>query len=255
MQYEEERMRILEMIDDGKISAEEGFLLLKALSQTDESGAGLEEEVDLPDAPVLMNASTLEQLDARAKDELPPPSFSASPSAPANSFEPQANAFNPERVLGGAPTGLPADAAKWRRWWTIPLWIGAGIIVLGALVMYGAIKSASAVNLWLLCASVPFTIGVLILVLAWQSRHSPWLHLRVQQPPGETPQRIALSFPIPVGATIWFLRAFGNHIPGLRDQPLDEIIQAVSETARPDNPLYIQVDEGEHGEKVEIFIG
>lgn len=254
MQHEEERMRILEMIDSGKISADEGFLLLKALSETDESSANLDEGTSLPDAPALMNASVSEQRNAGVMDELPPPSFSAPPTS-ASSAKPQAEAENRESVFGRSSSGLPADAAKWRRWWTIPLWIGAGIVILGALAMYWAVKSAGAVNLWLLCASVPFTIGVLLLALAWQSRHSPWLHLRVQQPPGETPQRIALSFPIPVGVTVWFLRTFGNRIPGLQDQPLDEIIQAVSETTRPDNPLYIQVDEGEHGNKVEIFIG
>lgn len=254
MQYEEERMHILEMIDIGKISAKEGFLLLKALSQADESGSDPNEEMSFPDAPASMNASASEQLNTSAMDELPLPGFSIPPTS-GSAVEAQADESNQERLADRPPASLPANAAKWRRWWTVPLWIGAGIVVLGALAMYGAIKSAGAVNLWLLCASVPFTIGVLILVLAWQSRHSPWLHLRVQQPPGETPQRIALSFPIPVGATVWFLRAFGDHIPGLQDQPLDEIIQAVSETARPDNPLYIQVDKGEYGEKVEIFIG
>ena len=96
---------------------------------------------------------------------------------------------------------------------------------------------------------------MLAIAFAWISRVSLWLHLRVQQAPGEWPQQIAFSFPLPLRLAAWFLRIFGRYIPNLQDQRLDEIILAVGRSASPDNPIYIQVDEGESGEKVEIFIG
>jgi hypothetical protein len=105
---------------------------------------------------------------------------------------------------------------------------------------------------------VPFTLGLLAIILAWQSRTSPWLHLRVQQAPGETPQRIAISMPLPTGLAAWFLRTFGHRIPAMKEQGLDELdkmILAVGKNVSPDNPIYVQVDEGENGEKVEIYIG
>jgi hypothetical protein len=149
---------------------------------------------------------------------------------------------------------LPPEAEKWRSYWIFPLWIGVGVTVLGSGLMYRAMQ-ASGLGFWFVCASLLFILGVLILTLASMARTSPWLHLRVQQKPGERPQRIAFSFPIPVRPTAWFLRTFGQRIPGLKRTSLDEVILSVGKSTSPDNPLYIQVDEGEDGEKVEIYIG
>jgi hypothetical protein len=149
---------------------------------------------------------------------------------------------------------LPADANKWRQWWIIPLWVGVAITVSGGFLMYWAQQSAG-IGLWFLCAGVPFLTGVAVMALAWASRSAPWLHLRVQQKPGEHPQRIAFSFPLPIRPTAWFLRNFGGRIPQLKDTSLDEVLLAVGESTSPESPIYIQVDEGDEGEKVEIFIG
>ena len=116
-------------------------------------------------------------------------------------------------------------------------------------------RGAGGVNFWFFCAAVPFTLGLLAIILAWQSRSSPWLHLRVQQAPGETPQRIAISMPLPTGLAAWFLRTFKHKIPAMQEQAWDQMILAVGKNATPENPIYIQVDEGEDGEKVEIYIG
>jgi hypothetical protein len=161
----------------------------------------------------------------------------------------------PEILVDKPPAALPPEAKKWRRWWAIPLWIGVGLTVLGGALLYAAVQSTGGVNFWFFCAGVPFTLGVLAIILAWQSRTAPWLHLRVQQAPGETPQRIAISFPLPIRPAVWFLRTFKPKIPAMEDQALDQVILAVGENTSPENPIYIQVDEGENGEKVEIYIG
>jgi hypothetical protein len=153
-----------------------------------------------------------------------------------------------------SPTGLPADALKWKRWWMVPVWIGVAITVFGGLFMYLAMES-SGLGFWFVCASVPFTLGLLVIVLAWGSRNAPWLHLRVQQPPGERPEKIAFSLPLPVRPAVWFLRTFSRWIPDLKEQAWDEVILAIGDKTSPDNPLYIIVDEEETGEKVEIYIG
>jgi hypothetical protein len=44
-------------------------------------------------------------------------------------------------------------------------------------------------------------------------------------------------------------------MPQFQQANLDEILQAVDDTTSPENPLYIEVDEGENGEKVQIYIG
>jgi len=92
-------------------------------------------------------------------------------------------------------------------------------------------------------------------VLAWQSRTARWLHLRIQQKEGEWPHNIAISFPLPIRLTAWFFRLFGNKIPGLQGTSVDEMIMALDNTTSPGNPLYVKVEEGEDGERVEVFIG
>jgi hypothetical protein len=53
----------------------------------------------------------------------------------------------------------------------------------------------------------------------------------------------------------WFLRLFSPFIPKLRDTGVDELILALDETTTPDNPFYVEVNEGKDGEKVQVYIG
>ena len=259
----EERMHILEMIESGKITAEQGMQLLEALNAGDEAaddsdigeigGEYSSPEYARPSEAALL----LEQYPATSGDpaDLPPNEYSrpeySRPVEPVSSNE---YSRSQEPVTSSRPQpSIPPEAAKWRRFWMIPLWVGVGITVLGGYWMYRAQVNASVG--WFICASMPFILGVLVLALAWQSRTAPWLHLRVQQKEGERPQRIAFSFPIPVRPTAWFLRTFGHRIQGLKETSVDEVILALGTATSPDNPLYIQVDEGDDEEKVEIYIG
>jgi hypothetical protein len=248
MDDKSENMRILEMIESGRISVEEGLSLLAALGVVDESVTG--EVPALEDHTRLGEASSDT---AEYAEPIPPPAPNQPASGGAPNSEHTSPAPEPQTDQGAA--GLPPEAEKWRRWWVIPLWVGVGLTILGGLLLYAAVQSVGGVNFWFFCAAVPFTLGLLAIILAWQSRTSPWLHLRVQQAPGETPQRIAISLPLPIRPAAWFLRTFGRKIPGVKDQALDQVVLAVGENAGPDNPIYIQVDEGENGEKVEIYIG
>ncbi|RME08723.1 MAG: hypothetical protein D6803_00490, partial [Anaerolineae bacterium] len=84
---------------------------------------------------------------------------------------------------------------------------------------------------------------------------SPWLHLRVQQPPGEFPRRIVISLPLPIRPLAWALRRFGRWIP-LRDATaLDELLLALDQAAREGEALFVEVDEGEDAEKVTVYLG
>jgi hypothetical protein len=82
------------------------------------------------------------------------------------------------------------------------------------------------------------------------------LHVRVHQEPGEWPQTIAISLPIPIRFTAWLLRIAKPYIHnhGIERANLDELILALEKTS-PDQPFYVKVDEGDSGEKVEVFIG
>jgi len=238
MDTQSERMHILERIEHGEISVEEGLSLIETLPDAEETTVStqfLDEGLPGQDT---MKISEAEQ--ERFEPEIILPNVPVGESS-----VPTANT---------RPSGLPPDAQKWKGFWMIPLWIGMAFTALGGWLMYLAIES-SGFGFWFICAALLFTLGVIVITLAWQSQFSPWLHLRVQQKPGEHPQRISFSFPLPVRPAAWFLRNFGQYIQGLDSSSLDEILMSVDRVTQSENPIYIQVDEGEEGEKVEIYIG
>ncbi len=247
MSIDNERHLILQMVEDGKITPEEGLRLLQAL-QTASS-----EERDPEVGP--WQASEIEYLESSE----PAPFAGSSRVTPETipgegSGSTSRDDVPPAKLLSGTPGPIPEDAKKWHRFWTVPLWTGVGFIVFGALLMFWA-QQAYGIGLWFLCAWVPFLIGLALVVLGWQSRTSRWLHLRVQQPPGEWPRRIALSFPLPLRPTAWFIRTFKPAIPGTEGLALDEVILALQDSTSNENPIFIEVEEGDQGERVEIYIG
>jgi hypothetical protein len=251
MDSTDERMRILEMLESGKIDAEQAVLLIQALEDAPE-----------PTDTELMDTGQVEPAEAIITTSITAPE-AESKSAPSGLPDWQAEAAGaatpddrPEVVEPEVMTQpKPPDFDKWRRFWVVPLWIGVGIAVLGGLLMNWALASTGGYGFWFFCATLPMLLGVLVIVLAWLSRTARWLHLRVQQAPGEKPQRIVLSFPLPLRLTAWFMRTFRHRIPQMQETNFDEILQAVGESTSPETPLYIEVDEGENGEKVQIYIG
>jgi hypothetical protein len=224
MTNEAERLQILEMIEKGVISAAEGVRLLNSLQ-------GEPEEVG---APLISPAI---------------------PSAAGPSQEPEVTVEEPapEDKPSPVPSNFDAETRKWRRWWWIPLTIGVSITVISGLLMFLAYQS-SGFGFWFACLWFPLLFGVVIMSLAAASRTTRWLHVRVHQEPGEWPQTIAISLPIPLRFTAWLLRIIKPYIHNMENTSLDEIILALEKTS-PDQPFYVNVDEGESGEKVEVYIG
>lgn len=260
MVSESERKKILEMIEDGTITAEEGLTLLRALDESQP----FEISPETPSVDTRFQASLEAEfesvLETSAYQDEAPTAHPAKQEA-LDEDEYQAAYADTEtftgdiEVLPPGPTPPSADEIeKWKRWWVIPLWIGAGITVVGGLLMYWAL-SANGFDFWFACAWFPFLLGVAVLALAWGSRTSPWLHVRIHQAPGERPQKIAISFPIPVRLTVWGLRTFGRHIPHMGDTSLDEVILSLKEVAKDGTPFFVDVNEGEDGERVQVFIG
>lgn len=232
METPNDRMKILEMIEEGRISAQEGLRLLQILKEAesedlaeDDPSVQTLEELPLPFQPVTEDAD-------------PAPALADTPLA--ESVEPPAADFAP-------------SLRKWKRWWIIPFWIGVAVTIFGGLFMFQAQQSAG-IGFWFVCASVPFILGLVVMVLAYQSRNSPWLHLRVQQAPGEFPEKIAFSFPLPLGLAAWAFRTFRQFIPDLQGQDLGEMIQSAGGKISQENPIFIEVNEKD-GERVEIYIG
>lgn len=271
MTEEERRMQILERIELGEISIEEGLRMIrdlrdetisKPLKQAKAEFTGAS-EVKLPDAPQSSKVGADEPIQpaiAGTPNSVPADSEPAAHQQPGiqegTEAEEQSETVEAEIFNHGSERSWPAEAEKWRRWWMIPLWIGVGIVVVASLLMLWAFQ-ASGFGFWFICSSLVLAFGLVVLVLAAQSRTARWLHLRVRQRPGQRPQTIAISLPIPLRFTRWILRIFGGFVPDMSGASVDDILvalDALEQSTTPENPVFIEVDEGD-GERVEIYIG
>jgi hypothetical protein len=81
----------------------------------------------------------------------------------------------------------------------------------------------------------------------------------VRQKRGERPGRIFLGFPLPLKFTAWFLRTFKHTAPdfdkNVDDGKLDQIMSVIETGLNGDEPLIVNVDEGDEGERVQVYIG
>ena len=212
---DEAERKILDMVEQGDISAEDGLRLMNAMARSQ-------------------------------------------PFTPKSSFE--EGTFHEQDILTRFDEDDTGDASvskeelarikQIKRWWILPFGVGLLFTILGAVWMYaGYTAKGFGVGFWL--SWIPFLLGVLLVAVSYQSSHSIWLHVRIRQRPGEKPERIAISLPIPISITRWFLKSFGDRIPGLREQPID--FSEVLENISPEEPFYVHVDED--GEEVEVIIG
>ncbi|HSB66829.1 MAG TPA: hypothetical protein VLD65_09630 [Anaerolineales bacterium] len=224
MTNEQERLQILEMIEKGVISAEEGVRLLNSLQ-----GEPGEEAMPQVEPGKTTSAGVA-----------PAPEVIEEPHAPGTRTT-------------SAPFEFDESINKWRRWWWIPLTVGIIITVASGSLMLLAYQRGGF-GFWFACLWFPLLLGVLVISMAAASRTTRWLHVRVHQEPGEWPKTIAISLPVPIRFVAWILRVFRPHIPNMDKTSLDEVILALDKTS-PEQPFYVKVDEGESGEKVEVYIG
>jgi hypothetical protein len=141
----------------------------------------------------------------------------------------------------------------WKNWWTIPLWAGVIVCILSGLVMSSA--SASGNMFWFYCAMLPAMLGAIAIVLAFWSRKSRWVHIRIREDENGRKKNIAISMPLPTELVGWVMATFGDKIPGLRDQPevikmMPEIMKTIQETG---DPLVVEVNDKD-GSEVRVYI-
>ena len=208
--------KILDMIEQGQISAEDGLRLMNAMG-TDKETAITTDGNTLRDEEIVI----LSQGEQQAYS--PPP-------------------ISEEEM---------ARIKKLKRWWILPFGIGLIITTLGAIWMYSS-YAANGFGFGFWFSWIPFLLGVFLAAVSFQSSNGVWLHVRIKQRPGESPQRINISVPLPLGLTRWFFTTFGGKIPGLKDQPVENYSE-ILENLSPEEPFYVHVDED--GEEVEVFIG
>ena len=207
--------KILDMVEQGVLSAEEGLRLINAMGTGNNADAALNDQ--------LIDGVT------ESADDI---------------FEPSAPHISDEERK---------RMKQLKRWWILPFGIGLLITTLGAIWMYtGYVNSGFGWGFWL--SWIPLIVGIFVVAVSFQTSRSVWLHVRIKQKHGESPPRISISLPLPLSLTRWFLSIFGKKIPGLRDQPLGDISE-ILDNISPEEPFYVHVNDDEDGEEVEVFIG
>ncbi|GAB4581011.1 MAG: hypothetical protein Fur0022_37560 [Anaerolineales bacterium] len=239
----EERMRILEMIEQGVITSAQGAELIRAIELQ-------EEDVEQDD---LVEASL-------SSHPLPPPEpepVYSSPPPPANPTpEPRGGTPEPARVRPNQPPPPVHHFSRWRNWWYFPMTFGVVVTIFSGWLIYLGNQNTWA-GFWMACIWLPLLFGLFVTMFSWYSHRSLWLHVRVNTGQEAWPRRIAISLPLPLEFGAWTVRTFRNQIPGLHhldNVPLDEIITAIRRGVKPESPIHVQVEEA-GAEKVEVYIG
>lgn len=213
---DEEREIVLKMIEDGRISPEEGLKLMQVLKPS--AGNDTLKFGPASEPPAEQPEEKSGRSDLEVDDQI-------------------------ERIKSTA-----------RRLWQVPLWISVGVVLLSAFGMY-MIQRDPGINFWFYFLSLPLLLGILGIVTAVGTRKARWLFVNVEQKPGQRPQRIFLGFPLPLTLTAWALRTFGHKLPNLKTTNVDDVIQMVESGLTGDEPLIVNVNEGEEGERVQVYLG
>jgi len=206
---------IMDMVEQGQITAEEGLRLINAMGNQKDT-----RESNETDSIVI----------AKKKEDY---------ESASDTYQPSISPEEKHRLN------------QLKRWWILPFGVGLLITILGAVWMFnGYMNNGFRWGFWL--AWIPFLLGIFILSVSFQTSHGVWVHVRVKQKPGERPQRIAISLPMPIGIIRWFFQNFGHRISGLKDQPVGQYVD-ILENLSAEEPFYVHIDED--GEEVEVFIG
>jgi hypothetical protein len=159
-----------------------------------------------------------------------------------------------EEPPAAAPPLPPEIAAsRWARFWIYPMMAGGAVLIVGALIM-ALVYTADAARGWLVCGWLPMIVGLLVTLAAIWSRRATWLHLRISEGEGGR-QKVAFSFPVPLGLAAWGIRIAQPFVPQLQETGVDEVIAALRDGLKRNEPLFIDVQDEEDGERVQIYIG
>ena len=219
---DEERLIILRKIETGDISVEDGMRILDAIE-----GRGFAD-----DSPG--EAAFTQQVENELDDVIVP--VTAAQSVPA-----------------GSAVSTPSDLgdARWKTWAWVIFGLFVLLTVLSALwIVQGWVAHPWGWGFWL--AWFPFLIGVLGMIGSYNAR---WVHVRIRQEPGQKPERIAISLPLPLGLIALILPLFSRWMPReVNGQDISAMVQDLNHNLSHKDPIHVQVND-KNGSQVEVYIG
>ena len=170
---------------------------------------------------------------------------------PTPSAQAEPEVIAPEQPAAEAATTPPLEAPKgFSHFWLYLLWAGVGTVVLGAILLY-AVYGARAGWGWAVCGWPLFALGVIVTTTAWWLRTARWVHVRVR---GK--ENVSISLPIPIKLTAWAVKIARPLVPQFKETGVDEVILGLGDALTESNqPLYVDVNDDESGEHVQVYIG
>ena len=157
----------------------------------------------------------------------------------------------PAEMAALQPESIERQENPWARFWIYPLMAGALVLLVGALVI-GWASAIDAARGWLVCGWLPLLLGLSVVLLAWWARNATWLHVRVSE---GGRRKVAFSFPVPLALAAWGIRVAQPFVPQLRDTGVDDLIVALRDSTSEGEPFFIDVEDDEEGERVQVYIG
>jgi len=219
------RMNILERIELGEMEADEALEYLESQSHDGSRAGGRLDLLQRIDEGSLTAEDALQLLDA-GKTE------AENESQPVSSVDEQAEPAR-ERLRSRARWGLLA--------------VSVGFSAVGGWL-------ASLGGWWWTGAAPLLLLGVPLLVLVVVSWHSVWLFVNIHTAE-EWPKQITICFPVPLRLAGWVIRSFGGWMPGLSSTAVDELLVELEEKIHTSQPVAIDIDETETGERVQVYLG
>ncbi len=214
----EERQKIMQMVQDGIISTEDAYRLLRAID--DEGEEAVDEQVE-------RNAD-IDEKTSTVPDETIPLEGEALPSENAPDFE------------------------RFRGFWRTPFTIALAALIIFGILFMALLRSTDGIMTFgtrFLLDIVLF--AALVMALAWLAKNARWLHVRVQSADGE---RFHISLPFSARVLRWGMNLgrgyVGKETRGYINM-VDSMLAAWEQN--PDQePLSIDID---GSDKVQVFIG
>jgi len=209
---QEERRRILEMLEAGTISAEEAAALMEALG-----------------------------------DEDPGPALAVRPAAKTHDEPREEPPAAKETIIIEEKSGRPID--EFTPPWMLPFGLGLGLLMLGIGVLWVMSYLGQMSLFWFLCGLIPLGWAIVFVLAAAWLAWGLWLHVRVESADGG---RVRLHIPLPpFGLAVWALRLAGRFVPYLQNSALDETLEALQGEWKRGERMVIHVDdEGDRVEVV-----
>lgn len=147
----------------------------------------------------------------------------------------------PAQTISAAP-----DKPKWAAHWLIPLI--SGLVLASAGFGYTVIAGLGLISrFWLFLTVLVWLVGCILIILAWFSQSSKWLHIKVKN----ERERINISLPLPPGLIGWALKIARPFIPNTNQAIISDVFETPAEELWADG-FWVEVDEV-NGEQVKII--